>query len=402
MIEKKVQKSASDQENSNPSMKFETFLMRNFKALCALSGLISVSLVLLAYMSSKFHSEGLYQLFVPVYRSPESSNAIAIAQPSFTEFKRILSATSEESRFNTYLSERGLSSNSDLRALGNLIPQRTELAKLLEPQFAISRNDAKDLVDLGVKENATQIMGIKVFPGSSNPGSANLRAVLLAEYVRDTAFHLMITDFGRAKESELQQQSLSLSEQVIGKTYELSMLTQKVGELSKVSTSGKVQFTDAGQVIGLNESTTRFLPVQTQISATKVQVLELSQSLERMQRQLTQSELMTRFYKSLRIESDRAKTGQSLVERLPFLLEETMKSVDRNDEKFKQVSLILQLENQKIVSAFADRSRFISGPSTPAFRTWQPALVLLVSLLSGFALALLVVFFLRYLGRYKH
>jgi hypothetical protein len=375
---------------------FISDLWNSRRFLSFVAALCACLILALAYFSAKFNSEGLFQLFIPVYRTPEASATISIAQPSFTEFKRILSAVSEESRFNNYLSARNLSTKIELASLAPLVAKRTELSRLLEPQFAISRNDAKDLVDLGIKENATQIIGVKVFPGADSPGAANARAVALAEYVRDTAFHLMISDYARAKESELRQQALSLAEQGVGKSYELSLLNKKISSLGIfLKGSGSTSEKDSGQIIGLNDSTTRFLPVQTQLTASKIQSLELSQTLARIERQQAQSALLITYYRSLRIEADRSNTGQSVVEKLPSLLDSAMKTVDPGDEKYEQVRLLLQLEKEKVTGAYEDRSRFISGPSTPTSRSWQPGLVIPVSIFTGIALSILTFVSLR-------
>jgi hypothetical protein len=365
---------------------------RNFVFLGA--SLLTSLVMLVAWLTASFTSEGLFQLVVPSLRAVDTQQGILIGSPSFSDYKRVVSAVGERQRMESYIRSKKLTEDKGLSNLPDLVSSRDTLVKILEPQLNISRADARELVDIGaaVKETATQMIGVRVSPSASDPIVAQERARMLAEYVRDTAFHIGIIDYGRSKETELAQSLLNFDEQLIARRFELKQLFDKNSAFRQIG----IRNPDAarlgsGQVVGLNDTTVRFLPLPTQLVALESQIFEVNQVIERASRAREQAEVSLGYYRLLRSTADKAPSGEAVVTGMSDLLAKALSTRSVEDEKFKQVKIALELEINRIENAFFTRSRFISGPSLPSKRGWKPILILAISMLGSLVMLCIVV-----------
>jgi hypothetical protein len=345
-----------------------------------------------AYWRSTYVSEGLFQLIAPAVRTGETQNQLVVGSLAFSDFKRVLSAAGEGSRMDSFLASKGLSNNEEAKNLATLVASKDALTRTLDPQFNVSRADAKELVDIGSKENATQIMGVRIASQASTPDLAQKRAQLIAQYLLDTSFQIGLVQYARTREAEFSQNLLLADDLLISRTFDLKLIAEKIVELKAIAIrnpeAGRLS---AGQVVGLNESTTRFLPIATQLVALETQATDIKQSIERTNRVRAQTDIMRAYYDQLRAVADKGATGEQLVSRMTPTITSVLVNKSRSDDVYAQVELQLSLEAEKVSRGYHSNSRYISGPNLPRERNWNPVLVIIFSAVGlGFLLCALV------------
>ncbi len=353
--------------------------------LLAAAGVIGAVAALLTFARGKFESDGLYQLHVPSLKVAESGSGLGVAQPSFSEFKLITSLLSEPERMREYLAAKGLGTDDDLARLPRDLQEPATQRQLLSPVYAYTKADAKEFADNPTaKEAAGQVVGLRVTTTARSAEVAQKRGKVLAEYVRDTVFLQAMTDYIRVRDNELKRSALSYENAVIGNRYQSKVAGDRLRELKTVAQRNPdAARSDGRSVLSLTESTTRFLPLSTQMMAADVSLMELGLAIEAAKRSREQTEYTIAYFDALQKAVVGAKTAESILKSMPAAKAAADKGRDLTDEKIKQVSNATQLEILTLEDAFYNRSRFAAGPSLPERSLKMPLVALILGGLVG-------------------
>ncbi len=338
----------------------------------------------------KLESEGLYQLIAPSVNAPsvraaEASTTLSVGMPTFSEFKVVAALLAEPERMRAYLSERGLSEDAELSDLPRALRDPAKQRQLISPVYAFTKADSKEFVDNPTaKEYAGQVVGVRVAASGRNAEVAQKRSKVLAEYVRDVVFLQQLTDYIRIRSSESKRSALLNENAVISNRNQLKVVNDRLRELKSVALRNPdAARSDGRSVLSLTDSTTRFLPLPTQVMAADINAVELNLAFESAKRLWAQTEYTSTFFDALQKSTAEIKTADALIKRMSEAKAVADKGRDLNDEKIKQVSNATLLEIQAIDDAFNNRSRFIAGPTLPERSLKMPVIALILGLLAG-------------------
>jgi hypothetical protein len=362
----------------------------------ARSGIFTIAVVMgvaaasAFWISGRFESEGLYQLIapsinVPSVRAAEVSTNLSVGTPTFSEFKVVSALLAEPERMRAYLSEKGLSDDVQLSDLPLVLSDPVKQRQWLAPVYAFTKADSKEFVDNPTaKEYAGQVVGVRVVANARSAEVAQRRNRVLAEYVRDVVFLQTLTDYIRTRSSESKRSALIYENSVISNRNQLKVATDRLRELKTVALRNPdAARGDSRSVLSLTDSTTRFLPLPTQMMAADVNAVELNLAFESAQRLWAQTQYTSTYFEALQNSLSETKTADALIKRMSHAKALADKSRDLTDEKIRQVSNATLLEIQTLEDAFHNRSRFIAGPSLPERSIKMPLLALILGCLVG-------------------
>ncbi len=341
---------------------------------------------LATFALSKIESEGLYQLYVPSLKAAEVGSSLSVGVPSFSEYKLISAMLAEPERMRDYLAARGLGSDEDVASLPRALQDPASQRQLLSPVYAYTKADAKEFADNPTaKELAGQVVGLRVAATAGSADVAQKRGKVLAEYVRDTVFLQAMTDYIRVRDSELKRSALAYENSVISNRYQSKVAADRMRELKTVAQRNPdAARSDGRSVLSLTDSTTRFLPLSTQMMATDVSLVDLNLNFESAKRSRDQTEYTIAYFDALQKSAAGAKTAEAILKAMPAAKTAADKGRDLTDEKIKQVSNATQLEILTLEDAYYNRSRFAVGPTLPERSLKMPLVALILGGLAGF------------------
>jgi hypothetical protein len=355
-----------------------------------IAAITGVAAAVALWMLGRFESEGLYQLIAPSINAPsvrtaEASTSLSVGMPTFSEFKVVSALLAEPERMRAYLSEKGLSEDAELSDLPRALRDPVKQRQWLAPVYAFTKADSKEFVDNPTaKEYAGQVVGVRVAATARSADVAQRRNKVLAEYIRDVVFLQTLTDYIRTRSSESKRAALTYENSVISNRNQLKVATDRLRELKTVALRNPdAARGDSRSVLSLTDSTTRFLPLPTQVMAADVNAVELNLAFESARRLWAQTEYTSTYFEALQKSMVETKTADALIKRMSDAKAAADKGRDLNDEKIKQVSNATLLEIQTLEDAFNNRSRFIAGPTLPERSLKMPAITLLLGFLAG-------------------
>jgi hypothetical protein len=333
----------------------------------------------------KFESEGFYQLNAPSLKQFESGSGLGVGLPSFSEYKLIASLLSEPERMREYLAAKGLGEDVDVASLPRALQDPASQRQLMAPVYAYTKADSKEFIDNPTaKEAAGQVVGLRVATTARSAEVAQKRGRVLAEYVRDTVFLQAMTDYIRVRDNELKRSALTYENSVISNRYQFKVATDRLRELKTVAQRNPdAARSDGRSVLSLTDSTTRFLPLSTQMMAADVSMVDLNLNFESAKRSRDQAEYTIAYFGALQKAAVGAKTAEAIIKAMPSAKAFADKGRDLTDEKIKQVSNATQLEILTLEDAYYNRSRFTVGPTLPERSLKMPFVALLLGGLAG-------------------
>jgi hypothetical protein len=361
-----------------------TLWIARFRLLAAVVALGAIA-ASVTYSRGKFESEGLYLLYAPSFKPTDAGSSLSVAVPTFSEYKLITSILSEPERMREYLAANGLADDADLAGLPGALQDPAAQRLLLSPVYAYTKADSKEFTDNPTaKEAAGQVVGLRVVSGARNAEVARKRGKVLAEYVRDAVFLQAVTDYIRVRDNELKRSALSYENSVIGNRYQAKVTTDRLRELKTVAQRNPdAARSDGRSVLSLTDSTTRFLPLSTQMMAADVSMVDLNLAFESAKRLRDQTEYTIAYFDALQKAAIDAKTAEAIIKAMPAAKAAADKGRDLADEKIRQVSNATQLEILTLEDAYYKRSRFAVGPTLPERSLKMPFVALVLGGLTG-------------------
>ena len=343
-----------------------------------LAALLTISL-------GKLESEGFYQLNVPSLKLTDVGSGLSVGVPSFSEYKLITSLLSEPERMREYLAAKGMGDDVDVASLPRALQDPATQRQLLAPVYAYTKADSKEFIDSPTaKEAAGQVVGLRVTATARSAEIAQKRGRVLAEYVRDTVFLQAMTDYIRVRDNELKRSALTYENLVISNRYQSKVATDRLRELKTVAQRNPdAARSDGRSVLSLTDSTTRFLPLSTQMMAADVSMVDLNLNFEAAKRSRDQTEYTIAYFDSLQKAAVGAKTAEAIIKAMPSAKASADRGRDLTDEKIRQISNATQLEIFTLEDAYYNRSRFTVGPTLPERSLKMPFVALVLGGMAG-------------------
>jgi hypothetical protein len=276
--------------------------------------------------------------------------------------------------------------------LSKVFASRDGIRKLVEPIYAFSKLDAKELMDQP-KDGGNNVIGLRINFASSSPEIAQQRAGQLGSYVMDSIIYQIYLDELQYKQSEIKAKMTKLENVIIAKKELLEKYRREGADLKQiVNRYPESSRQDSRQVISVTEDSARYLSPVTQLMTTEVQASEANESIRRAKRELRQSALWLEYYEHAKALLDGTKSGEAILRGLEPVKESVFKGKNLEDDVIKEVYNTISIDNQNAIEVYLKKSHFIAGPTLPTYSSVRPLLALALSLILGLLLSVLLVF----------
>jgi hypothetical protein len=324
-----------------------------------------------------------------VFLSYKSSAAVEMGM-SLSEFKLMSQRLGSAKVFDDFAEHaQKTSDNKDLQLAQRLNTLRSRVtsaqSKWFEPLARVSKQDAKDFGELTKVDKAADLVGYSLTATAASAEEAQSQIHLQSDYVLDAS--LKETLLARHASALVRQRAAAVSTEgaKTNQVYNIAMLEKRLTQLKRIALAyPTVNRSEARQVISLDKSGERYMPLPSQMAAVETEMMDIREAISRSERGLLQSQSegdMLAAHGKLVAE---AKSGKDL---LTALSADIATRIDLAREEH-QKALYLGHANEiaGIKARYIDLPRFIVAPELPLSPTKSPkAITLLFALLGLFA-----------------
>ena len=346
---------------------------------------------------AQYRSEGFLQFGGPIpgvkMTSKDSKDPKDEPRPgiALANYKRYAAAFGTTERFNEFVQQSNLGDFPGVRKLRMALSSKEGISHFIEPVFPFTKLDAKELMDQP-KDAGNNLIGLKFSYEGDSPENARQIVGLLGRYTVDTIAYLVYSDALRFKHSEITAEIERLENLIIENNFHRDeMKRQGVALRAIVSKYPGAVTSGAPQVISVTGDSARYLSPSVHLMSTEVIASEIDERIVRAKREQLQDMLFREYYDKVKVFLDKTKSGEAILRGLEPIKDEVFKRKDLSDETIKQVFNTITIENQSGTSLYLEKTRFIAGPSLPAYRSSRLGLTVMMSLVVGFLFAMVIV-----------
>lgn len=321
-----------------------------------------------------------------VFLSYKSSAAVQMDM-SLSDFKLMAQRLGGVRAFNDFAEHvEKTSSNKDLQLEQRLNALRARVtstnSKWLEPVAIVSKQDAKDFGELTKVDKAAALVGYSLTATAGSAEEAQSQTRLQSDYVLDASLKENL--LARHESALVRQRAVAVSTAANNTTqlYNISVLEKRLIQLRRISLAyPTVNRSEARQVISLDKSGERYMPLPSQMAAVETEIMSMREAISNSERGLLQSqsegEMLTAQGKLVIA----AKSGKDL---LTALSADIAARIDLAREEYQKV-LYLSHANEiaGLKARYVDLPRFITEPELPLSPTRSPKQITFLFALLG-------------------
>jgi len=205
--------------------------------------------------------------------------------------------------------------------------------KNVTPSYALSKADTKDLAGIGKDLDAasTTIINLTLTAeGKSKEQSVeNVRAV--AKFLRSGGAYLQLRSVLNGYESQIISTAADVQQKITSTQIEIGYQQERARQLEELHKRFPRGNASAQQVVDANDSSAKYLPLQTQIIAVNNDINASKETLSRLQRRLVQIALVKEFLQAALPLQDQTFDGLLLIQQLLSTEDSLRKKLSNGD-----------------------------------------------------------------------
>ena len=159
------------------------------------------------------------------------------------------------------------------------------------------------------------------------------RAETTVEYLRRTSLFLRLKTLLNAYQTEAKLQKVGLEKDLIDRDIELRFLEERIQSLEALMMS-QTNKNDGGKIIvDVRNGEAKFLPLDTQLNALKLEVDSLKESRKRLEEAFVRNDLLDRFVVEAKptLDENKAADGLSLLKKLQVIYDGLSVEIPQSD-----------------------------------------------------------------------
>ena len=320
-----------------------------------------------------------------VFLSYKSSASVEMGM-SLSEFKLMAQRLGSANVFDDFAEHAQKTSNKDLQLAQRLKTLRERVldpqSKWFQPLARVSKQDAKDFGELTKVDKAADLVGYSLTATAGSAEEAQRQIRLQSDYVMDANLKEIL--IARHETALARQRAVAASTAAINtnQAYNIAMLEKRLTQLKRIALAyPTVNRSEARQVISLDKSGERYMPLPSQMAAVETEMMDIREAISRSERGLLQAQSegdMLAVHGKLVAQ---AKSGKDL---LTALSADIATRIDQaREEHQKALFLGHAKELAEIKARFVDLPRFIVAPELPLSPTKSPRLIIFLFALLG-------------------
>lgn len=320
------------------------------------------------------------------------SSATVEMNMSLSEFKLMAQRLGSAKVFDDFAEHaQKTSDNKDLQMVQRLNTLRSRMinaqSKWFEPLARVSKQDAKDFGELTKVDKAADLVGYNLTATASSAEEAQSQIRLQSDYVLDAS--LKETLLARHESALVRQKAAAVSIEgaKTNQVYNISMLEKRLTQLKRIALAyPTVNRSEARQVISLDKSGERYMPLPSQMAAVETEMMDIREAISRSQRSLLQSESEGEMLAAHGKLVAAAKSGKEL---LTALQADIATRTDLAREEHQKALFLGHANEMAVIKArYVELPRFIVAPELPLKPKTSPLLVALLCALLGLLIGL--------------
>jgi hypothetical protein len=244
-------------------------------------------------------------------------------------------------------------------------------AKWHTPIARVSKAEAKDLPDAVLKlefdkasDSQRPYSGVRL---TANAGDAQQAARVvgwLGDYYRDSAAKELLRQEIFGWKADNQSFKTRAQEEKIRVAYEVEQSQARADSLKKVLAQyPDLAKIDSRSVVDVRKENEKFMSPGGQLIAAEVEIINLKESLSRLERQITQVDFIAPFLEASEKALANSKSGQELITRLSESTTFYSKRIE--NEAQREVLLAKAARISDVAARFYSRAQFVVPPSIP-------------------------------------
>lgn len=326
-----------------------------------------------------------------VFLSYKSSAAVQMDM-SLSDFKLMAQRLGSVKVFNDFAEHVEKSSgNKDLQLEQRLNALRGRVtstnSKWLEPLAIVSKQDAKDFGELTKVDKAAALVGYSLSATAGSAEEAQSQIRLQSDYVLDASLKEIL--LARHESALVRQKAVAVSTAAsnTNQLYNIHILEKRLEQLRRISLAyPTVNRSEARQVISLDKSGERYMPLPSQMAAVETEIMSIRETISNSERGLLQSQSEGEMLSAQGKLVVAAKSGKDL---LTALSADIAARIDLAREEH-QKALFLGHANEiaNLKARYIDLPRFITAPELPMSPTRSPKQITFLFALLGLFLGL--------------
>jgi hypothetical protein len=229
-----------------------------------------------------------------------------------------------------------------------------------EPVYGFGKN-AKNLM------NENRVLGIKITTAGGSPEEAQQRVQTLGDYLNTCLVNNEVWEYYGGSKARVGTNIIESKASMIQHNIDVSILEKKIDLLNSSLTKYDPVSNYERQVVKLDATTEKYLPVHQQIIASKVALYNIGVSMDKIERQINMDELVLGYLN---------KVEMFLVDKSKFLpdillLDNFMATLDsyfeseRDDTNALASKYSIEVKLEAFQLLKREQFRFMSGPSLP-------------------------------------
>ena len=203
------------------------------------------------------------------------------------------------------------------------------------PTYGLSKTDTKNLAAMedDLKGQSTRIVNVKISAEGPTKPLALKRAETTVEYLRRTSLFLRLKTLLNAYQTEAKLQKVGLEKNLIDRDIELRFLEERIQSLEALMMS-QTNKNDGGKIIvDVRNGDAKFLPLDTQLNALKLEVDSLKESRKRVEEAFVRNDLLDRFVVAAKptLDENKAADGLTLLKKLQVIYDGLSVEIPQSD-----------------------------------------------------------------------
>lgn len=313
---------------------------------------------------------------------------------SIPSFKKYLSKFTNPQQFLKFMGSREKSGDENLKELKASIRSSDDIAQWLEPVYAYSKKDMKDLLQSS-RDVKNFVLGVRVAGENQTPQKAQLFVSVIGEFIKDSILYGKIKSYIASQLNKNKTEAKKYENYIINDRFKLEQLLLKRGRIEGVLKKyPQFRAMTGRELYSLENSGYRYLSPAAQLVGIESYIADINENLARNQRNKQLVDLKYNFLSAAKKILDSEIFGGAVLGKCMELKDAFFAKKDSPADVTREAGNDVAIDFDNFVN-LKEEMQFISGPTLPA-RPIKPrkALIVVISFIIAFFIFVVLAFFI--------
>lgn len=331
-----------------------------------------------------------------------SSGRLMMKPVSIPDYKKYLSQFTNPRLFLQFIDVKKKSGQKELKGLGVHVRTPEEMAQWIEPEYAYSKSDTKELGQIS-RDAENFVVGIRITGEGPSSEKAQTVVAIMGEFVKDSIIYSKLNDYTTSELNRARMEFTKYDSFIIKDEFKLKQLTEKRSNIQEILKKypQSQELMKYREVIDIGETGHRFLSPVIQLVGIESYMADVKSNLSKCKRNKELARLKLDFFLKVK---EMMKTENFSGPLLDKSLE-LIKTVPAAPGLIPDIAR--EAENDLLVDfnnflGFRDGMQFNSGPTLPGRPiSPQKALITAIAFILGFFLFISLAFLVEWWSKNK-